>query len=301
MFAMTNSKTKKSSFMARLLPKRFRKDHPLVPVVRLTGAIGMATPLRPGIALETCAGALERAFSARGAVAVAVSINSPGGSPVQSNLIFKRIRALAAEKSIPVYTFCEDVAASGGYMLACAGDEIYADPSSIIGSIGVVSSGFGFTKAIEKLGVERRVYTAGARKVILDPFQEEKPEDIKQLLAIQKEIHQTFMALVRERRAEALNGTEKKLFSGEFWAGEKAVELGLIDDLGDLRSVLRSKFGEHVRLKVMTREGGWLKRRLGLKNLIPAFTTFASDGGFSLTEDALSTIEARALWARFGL
>lgn len=287
--------------MARLVPKRFRKDYPLVPVVRLTGAIGMASPLRPGIALDTCAGALERAFSARGAAAVAISINSPGGSPVQSNLIFKRIRALATEKSIPVYTFCEDVAASGGYMLACAGDEIFADPSSIIGSIGVVSSGFGFTRAIEKLGIDRRVYTAGARKVILDPFQEEKPEDIKQLLAIQKDIHETFKALVRERRAEALNGTEKKLFSGEFWAGEKAVELGLIDDLGDLRSVLRTKFGEHVQLKVMTQETGWIKRRLGLQTLLPAVPGLNSKSGFSLTDDALSAFEVRALWARFGM
>lgn len=298
---MNDSKTKKPSLMARLLPKRFRKDHPLVPVVRLTGAIGMASPLRPGVALNTCAGALERAFSAPRAVAVAVSINSPGGSPVQSNLIFKRIRALADEKSIPVYTFCEDVAASGGYMLACAGDEIYADPSSIIGSIGVVSSGFGFAEAIGKLGVERRVHTAGERKVILDPFQPEKLEDVKQLIAIQKDIHETFKTLVRERRADALKDTEKKLFSGEFWAGEKALEFGLIDGLGDLRSVLREKFGEHVRLKVMTQDRGWLKRRLGLRGLIPPFSLFGSDHGFNLAEDALSTIEARALWARFGL
>ena len=296
---MTEAKKSKPSFLARLLPKRFRKDKPLVPVVRLTGAIGMPSPLRSGISLSGCASALEKAFGARGAAAVAISINSPGGSPVQSHLIFKRIRALAEEKSVPCYTFCEDAAASGGYMLACAGDEIYADPSSIVGSIGVVSSGFGFDQAIEKLGVERRVYTAGERKVILDPFQPEKAADVKQLLAIQKHIHDTFKTLVRERRGEILNGNDKKLFSGEFWAGEQAKELGLIDDLGDLRSVMRAKFGEKVRLKVMNAERSWLSRRLGFDALKPALPMFG--GGFNLTEDALSALEARALWARIGL
>jgi len=282
--------------ISRLLPKRFRKDHALVTVVRLTGAIGMATPLRPGVSLTSCAAALEKAFSAR-AAAVAVSINSPGGSPVQSNLIFKRIRALAEEKSRPVYTFCEDVAASGGYMLACAGDEIYADPSSIIGSIGVVSAGFGLDKAIDKLGIDRRVYTAGTRKVILDPFQPEKKEDVKQLLAIQEEIHESFKSLVRERRGEALGGDEAALFSGEFWAGERAKELGLVDGLGDLRSVMREKFGKNVRLKVVSTDRGWLARRLGFETgpLLP------SRSAFNLAEEALSAIEARALWARYGL
>ena len=297
---MTEKQTKKPSFLARLLPKRFRKDHPLVPVVRLHGAIGMASPLRSSLSLVTCAESLERAFGMRGAAAVAISINSPGGSPVQSNLIFKRIRAFAEEKSIPVYTFCEDAAASGGYMLACAGDEIYADPSSIVGSIGVVSAGFGFTEALQKLGVERRVYTAGERKVILDPFQPEKPADVKQLLELQAEIHGTFKALVKERRGDALNGTEKKLFSGEFWAGEQARELGLVDGIGDLRSVMREKFGENVRFKLVASERGWLSKRLGLDALKPPVPLFGT-GGFSLTEDALSALEVRALWARFGL
>ncbi len=297
---MTEKTKKKASFLARLLPKRFRKDHPLVPVVRLSGAIGMEGPLRSSISLASCADTLERAFSLRGAAAVAISINSPGGSPVQSNLIYKRIRAFSEEKSIPVYTFCEDAAASGGYMLACAGDEIYADPSSIVGSIGVVSAGFGFTQALEKLGIERRVYTAGERKVILDPFQPEKAADVKQLLALQKEIHETFKALVQERRGDALKGTEKKLFSGEFWAGDQAKELGLIDDIGDLRSVMRSKFGENVRFKPLSADRSWLSRRLGLDSMKRAIPMF--DGGsFNLTEDALSALEVRALWARVGL
>lgn len=297
---MAEKQKKKPSFLARLLPKRFRKDYPLVPVVRLHGAIGMSSPLRPGLSLATCAETLERAFNMSGAAAVALSINSPGGSPVQSNLIFKRIRAFSEEKSIPVYAFCEDAAASGGYMLACAGDEIYADPSSIVGSIGVVSAGFGFTDALQKLGVERRVYTAGERKVILDPFQPEKPDDVKQLLELQAEIHGTFKALVAERRGDALKGDEKKLFSGEFWAGDQSLELGLIDGIGDMRSVLREKLGENVRLKVVATERGWLSKRLGLDSIKPATPLFGG-AGFSLTEDALSTLEVRALWARFGL
>lgn len=298
---MTENKPTKKSALGWLLPKRFRKDYPLVPVVRLTGAIGMATPLNPGLSLSGVAGVLEKAFGLSGAKAVAVSVNSPGGSPVQSNLILRRIRALAEEKSIPVYTFCEDVAASGGYMLACAGDEIYADPSSIIGSIGVVSSGFGFTEAMEKLGIERRVHTAGERKVILDPFQPEKPEDIKQLLAIQKDIHDLFKDLVRERRGEALNGEEKKLFSGEFWTAEKAKDLGLIDGFGDLRSVMREKLGENVRLKVMEQDRSWLKRRLGMSVGRPQWSLLEGGVRLNLADDLISAIEARSLWSRFGL
>ena len=298
---MTEQNTKKKSAFGWLLPKRFRSDYPLVPVVRLTGAIGMATPLNPGLSLSGIAGVLEKAFGLSGAQAVAVSINSPGGSPVQSNLILRRIRALAEEKSIPVYTFCEDVAASGGYMLACAGDEIYADPSSIVGSIGVVSSGFGFTGAMEKLGVERRVHTAGERKVILDPFQPEKPEDIEQLLEIQKDIHGLFKELVRERRGDALKGEEKTLFSGEFWTAEKARDLGLIDGFGDLRSIMREKLGENVRLKVMEQERSWLKRRLGMSVGRPQWSLLEGGVRLNLADDLISAIEARSLWSRFGL
>src|SRR5512146_1163073 len=192
------------ALVGKLVPARFRPDIPVVPVVRLSGIIGVTSPLRPGLMLSSVARSLERAFSVRNARAVALIVNSPGGSPAQSHLIFRRIRQLAAEKKLPVIAFVEDVGASGGYMLACAADEIICDPFSIVGSIGVVGGSFGFPKLMEKLGVERRLYTAGERKVMLDPFQPEKPEDVKRIKAIQKDIHEHFIALVKERRAAKL-------------------------------------------------------------------------------------------------
>ncbi len=287
--------------LKKLLPKRFRKDHPLVPVIRLSGAIGMATPLASSLSFATTVGPIERAFAMRGAVAVALAVNSPGGSPVQSRLIFQRIRSLSEEKSIPVFAFAEDVAASGGYMLLCAGDEIFADPSSIVGSIGVVSSGFGFTEAIAKLGIERRVHTAGDRKAILDPFKPEQKKDIVHLKALQQEIHTTFKDLVRERRGDKLQGEESSLFSGEFWAGARAKELGLIDGIGDLRSVMREKFGENVRLKAVTQQRGWLRKRVGLQATYGLSGLAASGGLGGVAEELISALESRALWARFGL
>ena len=204
--------------LRKLVPARFRTDIPVVPVVRLSGVIGVSSPLRPGLMLSSTARSLERAFSMRNARAVALIVNSPGGSPAQSHLIFRRIRQLAAEKKLPVIAFVEDVGASGGYMLACAADEIICDPFSIVGSIGVVGGSFGFPKLMEKLGVERRLYTAGERKVMLDPFLPEKPEDVKRIKSIQKDIHAHFIALVEERRGDKLKNSEKKtLFSGEFW------------------------------------------------------------------------------------
>ncbi len=202
----------------------------IVPVLRMNGPIGMATPLRPGLSLGAVAGALEKAFQLSKVPSVAVLINSPGGSPVQSSLIFKRIRQLADEHEKKVYVFCEDVAASGGYYLAIAGDEIYADTSSIIGSIGVISQSFGFVEAIKKIGVERRVYTAGENKSTLDPFLPENPDDVVRIKAIQRDIHDVFIGLVKERRAGKLKGPDQELFSGAFWSGPKAAELGLIDD-----------------------------------------------------------------------
>jgi signal peptide peptidase SppA len=233
---MPNVLTSALDALRSLLPARFRSDVPVVPVVRLSGTIGAVTPLRPGLMLSTVARALERAFSVRGARAVALVINSPGGSPSQSHLIFRRIRQLAEEKKLPVLAFIEDVGASGGYMLACAADEIVCDTYSIVGSIGVVGGSFGFPKLMEKLGVERRVYTSGERKVMLDPFQPEKPEDIERIQAIQKDIHAHFIALVKDRRGGNLNGADETLFSGEFWTAQKAIDLGLADRLGDLRS-----------------------------------------------------------------
>lgn len=227
------------------------KRAPVVPVLRLTGPIGMATPLRPGLSLATAAGPIERAFTMSKTPAVAVVINSPGGSPVQSSLIFKRIRQLADEKEKDVYVFCEDVAASGGYYLAVAGDHIFADPSSIVGSIGVISGGFGFDKAIARLGIDRRVYTSGLAKGSLDPFQPEKADDVERLKALQKDVHDVFIGVVKERRAGRLNGPEAELFSGAFWSAGKAQEFGLIDGISDVRSKMRELFGPKVRLRLV--------------------------------------------------
>jgi len=277
-----------------LLPPRFRTDIPVVPVVRLSGIIGVSTPLRPGLMLSTIARTLDRAFSVRNARAVALLINSPGGSPAQSHLIYRRIRDLAAEKNLSVIAFIEDVGASGGYMLACAADEIVCDPYSIVGSIGVVGGTFGFDKLMDKLGIERRLYTSGERKAMLDPFLPEKAEDVKRYKAIQKDIHELFIALVKESRGGKLNGADKSLFSGEFWTAHKAIELGLADKLGDLRSTLRARFGEKVRTPLISYERGLFGRQ---KPGISLADVAARPG---LTDELLSTLEARALWGRFG-
>ena len=201
-------------------------------MVRLAGVIGFSTPLRPGLTLFAIARTLDKAFKQKGVKAIALVINSPGGSAVQSHLIYQRIRQMAAEKKVPVIAFVEDVAASGGYMIACAAEEIVADASSIVGSIGVVGASFGFDEAIKRLGIERRVYTAGDHKVMLDPFQPEKPEDVERLRSIQKEIHEDFIGLVKTSRGARLSGPEQNLFSGEYWTGRKALAFGLIDRIG---------------------------------------------------------------------
>lgn len=283
-------------FLRMLLPARFRRDIPVVPVLRLSGVIGVVTPLRPGLLLSTVARSLERAFSISNARAVALIINSPGGSPSQSNLICRRIRQLAEEKKIPVLAFIEDVGASGGYMLACAADEIVCDQYSIVGSIGVVGGSFGFPKLMEKLGIERRIYASGERKVMLDPFEPEKPDDVKRLKAIQKEIHEHFIALVKERRGERLKGSDKTLFSGEFWTAQKAIELGLADHIDDLRSFLRARYGEKVRMPLVSAERGLFGRRLAGVSLARALA-----GEPGLADDLISALETRALWARYGL
>ena len=242
----------------------FHSKGPVIPVIRLTGTIGAATPLRQGLTIAACAGAIERAFSIKNAPAVALQINSPGGSPVQSRLIYERIRSLATEKSRKVFAFAEDVAASGGYMLACAADEIYADGSSLVGSIGVVSSGFGFTDLIGKLGVERRVYTAGENKFQLDPFKPENPDEVTRLKKIQEIVHEDFIALVKQSRGTRIAGAGGSLFTGEFWSGRQALELGLIDGIMDIRTKMRALYGEDVRLKVIHSERGFLRRKIGL-------------------------------------
>lgn len=283
-------------FLSRLVPARFRGDIPIVPVVRLSGIIGMGTPLRPGLMLSTAARSLERAFSTRNARAVALLINSPGGSPTQSHLILRRIRQLAADKKLPVLAFIEDVGASGGYMLACAADEIFCDQYSIVGSIGVVGGSFGFPKLMEKLGIERRIYTSGERKVMLDPFEPEKPDDVKRIKAIQKEIHGHFIALVRERRGAKLVGPDKTLFSGEFWTAQTAIDLGLADAIGDMRSILRARFGDKVRTPLVAAERGLFGFGKPGVSLSRAF-----GGGQGLGDELLSSLEARALWSQYGL
>ena len=242
---------KVSDRLQLLLPPRFRAKSPLVAVVRLSGVIGSVLPLRPGLSLAVVAPALERAFSMRGAKAVAVIINSPGGSAVQSHLIFRRIRAHAEESKLPVLVFVEDAAASGGYMIACAGDEIFADPSSLVGSIGVVSASFGFDRLIERFGVERRLHTAGENKAMLDPFRPERPEDVERLKAIQAHVHDAFKHLVETRRGARLRGEPGEVFSGAVWTGGEALSLGLIDGLGDIRGVLRERYGDKVQLRLV--------------------------------------------------
>jgi signal peptide peptidase SppA len=274
---------------------------PVVPVLRFTGPIGMATPLRPGLALASVAGPIERAFGYSKLPTVAVVVNSPGGSPVQSHLIFSRIRQLAAEKGKRVYVFCEDVAASGGYFLALAGDEIYADPSSIVGSIGVISAGFGFDKLIERFGIERRVHSAGKDKGALDPFQPERAEDVARLKDLQRNVHDVFIGIVRQRRAGKLSGPEEEIFSGTFWSAAKAHDYGLIDGVADLRSKMRALHGDRVRLRAIPMGPTGLLSRL---RRLPGFAAGAQEGsapGPAWADDLVSAIETRALWSRFGL
>lgn len=276
-------------------------SRPTVPVLRFSGPIGMATPLRPGLSLATAASAIDKAFAASKLPTVAVVINSPGGSPVQSHLIYRRLRQLADERKKRIYVFCEDVAASGGYFLALAGDEIYADPSSIVGSIGVISAGFGFDKAIERFGIERRVYTSGLAKSTLDPFLPEKADDVVRLKALQQEVHDVFIAIVKERRGHRLTAPGEELFSGEFWSGPKARVLGLVDGLSDLRSKMRELHGENVRLRPIPLQAAGVLGRLRRLPQIGIPSTVAGEASaLTFADDLISSLEARALWSRLG-
>jgi serine protease SohB len=265
-----------------------RKPKPVIAVVRLAGVIG-ARPgtLQGGITAAAFIRPLERAFTMKGVVAVALAINSPGGAPAQSSLIVKRIRSLAAEHGLPVFAFAEDVAASGGYMLACAADEIYADDTSVVGSIGVISAGFGFPELLKKVGIERRVYTAGESKGMLDPFQPEKPDEVEHLKELQHDVHDAFKGLVRERRAGKLKAGEDELFTGAFWTGRRAVTLGLVDGIGELTDVMKARFGDKVRFRPVGIRESWLRRRLGVEH--------------RLVDGVLGAIEERLWWSRFGL
>jgi signal peptide peptidase SppA len=285
--------------MMEWVPSRLRPGTAVVPVVRLSGVIGSVTPLRPGMTLGGVARTLERAFAMKNAKAVALVINSPGGSPVQSRQIYLRIRQLAAEKKLPVLVFVEDVAASGGYMIACAGDEIFCDPSSIMGSIGVVGGSFGFQDLIKRIGVERRLYTAGEHKAMLDPFLPENPDDVARVKALQREIHAIFIALVKQSRGIRLKGADDVLFTGEYWAGETSVALGLADAIGDLRSTLRTRYGDKVLTPVVAPATGLLSGLFGRKSA--GAGTHASLGDTTGWPDELiSALESRAIWSRFG-
>ena len=282
--------------LKEFIPAKFRRGVAVVPVVRLSGVIGAVTPLRPGMSLSGVAKMLERAFATKNAKAVALVINSPGGSPVQSHLIYRRIRELAAENKRPVIAFAEDVAASGGYMIACAADEIICDPSSIVGSIGVVGGSFGFAKLMDKLGIERRLYTSGEHKAMLDPFLPENPQDVEKLKAVQREIHEGFIDLVKGSRGARLKGPEKTLFSGEYWTGNTAIELGLADGIGDLRTTLRERFGDDVITPLIAPARGWFGR---VQPGVSGFDRLLRGGDFA--EDVISALETRAHWARYGL
>lgn len=278
--------------LSGLLPRRLRRDRPVIPVVRLSGAIGATgVPLRTSLALASVEGALARAFSYKAAPLVAILVNSPGGAAVQSHLIFQRIRALAEEKNKKVIAAVEDVAASGGYMIALAGDEIIVDASSIVGSIGVISAGFGFPQLLERIGVERRVYTSGKSKAMLDPFQPERDDDVARLRAIQEDVHAAFIELVKARRGAAL-ADDPDLYSGAFWSGSRAVALGLADRVGDLRSLMRERYGEHVRFRMIATERNLWRRRLGLGG---------DRAAVAVIDRLIALIEERLPWGRFGL
>lgn len=285
-----NAKCPLTQIFTKLLKKICGKSAPTVACVNLSGVIGKDSKLESGLNFSNVAPLLKRAFEIKKVKAVAINVNSPGGSPVQSELIYNYIRELSAEKKIPVYTFAQDVAASGGYWLLLAGDEIYAHNSSIIGSIGVIFSSFGFVDLIKKIGVDRRVYTEGKNKAILDPFLPEQQENIEILKEAQRDIFEGFKDLVKNRRmgklGGKLNGDEEKLFTGAFWSGKKSVELGLVDAIGDMRSKMKEKFGEKVEIKTISAKKGFLKsffsEKLNLENLISKIEERVSFGKFGL-------------------
>jgi len=280
--------------LKRLIPTRFRKQKTVIPLVRLQGVIQAGgSQFRPALNIANVEDLLEKAFDMKRAPVVAISINSPGGSPVQSRAIFNRIRKLAVEKEKKVLVFVEDVAASGGYLIALAGDEIIADPTSIVGSIGVISGGFGFPELLKKIGIERRVYTSGENKSVLDPFQPEKQSDIDHLKSLQQDVHQVFIGMVKERRGAKLSDSPD-LFTGLFWSGEKGLALGLVDGIGDMMMELKKRYGEKVEIEKIEASRGFLGR----------FISSEKSGmgiGAGLANGLIETAEERAWWSRYGL
>jgi signal peptide peptidase SppA len=266
----------------------FLKKKKIIPHIKLSGVIGNVGKFKQGIDFAGQEEIIKKAFSVKKISAVAISINSPGGSPVQSHLLYKFIRQQAKKNKIKVLVFAEDVAASGGYLIACAGDEIYANSSSIIGSIGVIYSSFGFKDLIKKIGIERRIYTAGKNKSTLDPFLEENNEDIERLKNIQLDLHKDFIDVVEESRGKKLNkdlGIE--LFSGEFWSGSKSKELGLIDGVGNVNEILKEKFGEKIVIKKFEKSKGWIEKKLSASNN-------------NQLDQVVDILEERSIWQRYG-
>lgn len=280
-------------WLAYLPIRELRDPAPVVSVLRLSGVIGRIGPVGGGMTLAGLERIIDRAFAPRHLKTVALAVNSPGGSPVQSAMIARRIRERAGERKVPVIAFAEDIAASGGYWLACAADEIYADENSLVGSIGVISAGFGFPALLDRYGVERRVHTAGRRKGMLDPFRHESPEDIARLHSIQADIHESFKTMVRDRRGTRLSAPDEELFEGDVWTGRQALALGLIDGLGDLRSVMRERFGERVRLRSVSPRPGLMRRWFG--------RTGADGGADAHAWAVLAALDEWALWKRYGL
>jgi len=280
------------SLWGRFTLERLWRRNPVVSVLRFEGVI-MPRQRRGGLSLASHGAAIDKAFRTSGLVAVAIVVNSPGGSPVQSALLYRRIRQLAEEKNVPVIAFAEDVAASGGYWLALAGDEIFTEETSLIGSIGVISAGFGFQQLLGRLGIERRVHTAGDRKSLLDPFLPEEPSDVARLTELQQDIHQAFKDHVRRRRAGKLDQTDDTLFTGDVLTGRMAMERGLVDGIGELRAVMRARYGDKVRLRPVSAE----RRRLPFLSRLP----FVRGEPESLIAEFADWLESRLLWARFGL
>jgi signal peptide peptidase SppA len=272
-------------------PRQWRRRGPVVAVLRFEGVI-LPRLRRGAISLGTHNAAIERAFALKGLAAVAIVINSPGGSAAQSALICRRLRGLAADKGVPVLAFAEDVAASGGYWLALAGDEIFGAETSIFGSIGVISAGFGFPGLIERLGIERRLHTAGSHKSLLDPFLPEDPAETARLAGLQRDLHESFKEAVRQRRAGRIAAADESLFNGDVFTGRMALARGLIDGIGELHEVVRARFGDDVIVRPIA-----VERRHGLRRLWP----FAAGEPFAALGELVDEIEARLLWSRFGL
>jgi len=264
----------------------------IIPTIRLSGVIGQSGFFKSGLTISSLNKLIDKLFSNKKSPAVALIINSPGGSPTQSSLIADKIISRAKEKNKKVIAFVEDVAASGGYWLACSADEIFIDQNSVIGSIGVISPGFGFVELIKKIGVDRRVYTSGKSKSFLDPFKPEKKEDIRRLKVIQEEIHENFISYVKKRRGSKIkHAKESEIFSGLFWVGQKAIDYGLVDGMGSIYQILRKKYGDNVKIKFIDQKKTFIQKKL------------TSQNNFSLIDTNLliEQIEEKALWSRYGL